>query len=81
MLLQTHTMVGGSFNGGKITIGSGNNIFTANKDWYILRKFVILKQHHLRVNMLGDVVANSITNYWWLTRWNINYLVVGCVQQ
>ena len=40
-------MVGGSFNGGKITIGSGENIFTANKDGIFLGSSSFQQQHHL----------------------------------
>ena len=59
-VITNSTMVGGSFNGGKITIGSGNNIFTANKDGIFLGSSSF-STAPFSVNMLGDVVANSIT--------------------
>lgn len=59
-VLTNTTMVGGSFNGGKITIGSGENLFTANKDGIFLgsSSFEIAP---FRVDMLGAVTASSIT--------------------
>ncbi|MGI6551361.1 MAG: hypothetical protein ACOX4Q_15300 [Syntrophomonadales bacterium] len=58
-VITNTTMVGGSFNGGKITIGSGNNIFTANKDGIFLGSSSF-DTAPFSVNMLGDVIANSI---------------------
>lgn len=58
-VITNSTMVGGSFNGGKITIGSGNNIFTANKDGIFLGSSSF-STAPFSVNMLGDVIANSI---------------------
>jgi phage tail sheath protein FI len=58
-VMTNTTMVGGSFNGGKITIGSGNNIFTANKDGIFLGSSSF-DTAPFSVNMLGDVIANSI---------------------
>jgi hypothetical protein len=58
-VMTNTTMVGGTFNGGKITIGSGNNIFTANKDGIFLGSSSF-DTAPFSVNMLGDVIANSI---------------------
>ncbi len=58
-VITNTTMVGGTFNGGKITIGSGNNIFTANKDGIFLGSSSF-NTAPFSVNMLGDVIANSI---------------------
>ncbi|MCK9320140.1 hypothetical protein [Methanoculleus sp.] len=59
-IITNSTMVGGSFNGGKITIGSGENLFTANKDGIFLGSSSF-NTAPFSVNMLGDVIANSIT--------------------
>ena len=58
-VITNTSIVGGSFNGGKITIGSGENIFTANKDGIFLGSSSF-DTAPFSVNMLGDVIANSI---------------------
>lgn len=58
-VITNTTMVGGTFNGGKITIGSGENLFTANKDGIFLGSSSF-STAPFSVNMLGDVIANSI---------------------
>jgi hypothetical protein len=59
-VITNTTMVGGSFNGGKITIGSGNNIFTANKDGIFLGSSSF-DTAPFRVDMQGNLVASSAT--------------------
>jgi len=58
-VVANQSIVNGSFNGGKITIGSGENIFTANKDGIFLGSSSF-NTAPFSVNMLGDVIANSI---------------------
>ena len=59
-VITNSTMVGGSFNGGKITIGSGNNIFTANKDGIFLGSSSF-STAPFRVDMAGNMTASSAT--------------------
>ncbi len=59
-VITNTTMVGGTFNGGKITIGSGENIFTANKDGIFLGSSSF-DTAPFSVDMLGAVIASSIT--------------------
>ena len=58
-VITNTSIVGGSFNGGNITIGSGENLFTANKDGIFLGSSSF-STAPFSVNMLGDVIANSI---------------------
>ncbi|MDD4469396.1 MAG: fibronectin type III domain-containing protein [Acholeplasmataceae bacterium] len=57
-VITNSTMVGGSFNGGKITIGSGENIFTANKDGIFLGSSSF-STAPFRVDMAGNMTASS----------------------
>ena len=59
-VITNSTMVGGSFNGGKITIGSGENIFTANKDGIFLGSSSF-STAPFRVDMAGNMTASSAT--------------------
>ncbi len=59
-VITNSTMVGGSFNGGKITIGSGNNLFTANKDGIFLGSSSF-STAPFRVDMAGNMTASSAT--------------------
>ena len=57
-VITNTSMVGGSFNGGKITIGSGENIFTANKDGIFLGSSSF-DTAPFSVDMKGKMTASS----------------------
>lgn len=59
-VLTNTTMVGGSFNGGNIVIGSGENIFTANKDGIFLGSSSF-STAPFSVDMQGNMIASSAT--------------------
>lgn len=59
-VITNATMVGGSFNGGKITIGSGENIFTANKDGIFLGSSSF-ETAPFSVDVQGNLTANNVS--------------------
>lgn len=59
-IITNSTMVGGSFSGGKINIGSGENMFTANKDGIFLGSSSF-ETAPFSVDMQGNLYAGSAT--------------------